>query len=110
MVDDPVETIIPERRRLPERSQKVSFQIEHDRGSVAKRNARGHPGSRKHQRWLSHQLIIGNLRKVMYESGEDVTDTDSDGVEHQRQPTTWTLLAQHQDILQLFLEVRDEEL
>lgn len=36
----------------------------------------GKPGSRRYNRWLNQRLLLGNLRRVMYESGEDLTDTD----------------------------------
>mmetsp|Transcript_4769 Transcript_4769/g.9575 ORF Transcript_4769/g.9575 Transcript_4769/m.9575 type:complete len:225 (-) Transcript_4769:1228-1902(-) len=51
------------------------------RDNIARRSANtkvGRPGTRRHRRWLNTQLLTGHLRRCMYESGEDLTDTDAE--------------------------------
>lgn len=49
-----------------------------DRDSLRSRSRQGRPGSRKYKRWQHTTILVGRLRQVMYEAGEELTDTDGE--------------------------------
>jgi len=68
---------------------------------------RGKPGSRKHARWLHTQLILGNLRSIMYESGEELTDGEDLEDEIEYRQSAFMKLAQQPELLDIFRKGRE---
>lgn len=49
-----------------------------ERDSLRSRSRQGRPGSRKYKRWQHTTILVGRLRQVMYDGGEELTDTDGE--------------------------------
>ncbi|CEM00477.1 unnamed protein product [Vitrella brassicaformis CCMP3155] len=85
------------------------------RGSKAARrrepSRQGRRGNRKQTRWLNHQLLLGHLRRAMYESGEELTDTDGELEDHgheRQRVSIWARLSADVDLLDLFLRCKED--
>lgn len=76
--------------------------------SRSDRSERGKPGSKRYARWLHQQLMVGNLRSIMYESGEEVTDVEdlSDSAEYR--PSPFMRLAESPELFQDFMKGREK--
>lgn len=68
-------------------------------------------GKNKQRRWVSHQLLVAALRRCMYESGEDVTDTDAGapGADAPR-PTCWQRLQRNAAAYEAFRKGKEDAL
>ncbi|KEP62134.1 UNVERIFIED_CONTAM: hypothetical protein HHA_265400 [Hammondia hammondi] len=68
-------------------------------------------GKGKQRRWVSHQLLVAALRRCMYESGEDVTDTDT-GLpgEELSKPSCWQRLQRNAAAYDAFRRGKEETL
>uniref|UniRef100_A0A0G4FFM7 R3H-associated N-terminal domain-containing protein n=1 Tax=Chromera velia CCMP2878 TaxID=1169474 RepID=A0A0G4FFM7_9ALVE len=88
------------------------------RDNIARRSANtkvGRPGTRRHRRWLNTQLLTGHLRRCMYESGEDLTDTDAEQRQLFTKPagqseerTVFQRLGDDKDLLEVFLRCKEK--
>ncbi|EPR57375.1 hypothetical protein TGDOM2_265400 [Toxoplasma gondii GAB2-2007-GAL-DOM2] len=68
-------------------------------------------GKGKQRRWVSHQLLVAALRRCMYESGEDVTDTET-GLpgEELPKPSCWQRLQRNAAAYDAFRRGKEETL
>ncbi|PFH36676.1 hypothetical protein BESB_048680 [Besnoitia besnoiti] len=68
-------------------------------------------GKHKQRRWVSHQLLVAALRRCMYESGEDLTDTDGGGPGSVVEPprtSCWQLLQMNAAAYEAFRKGKED--
>eukprot|EP00923_Selenidium_pygospionis_P035460 GHVN01061881.1.p1 GENE.GHVN01061881.1~~GHVN01061881.1.p1 ORF type:complete len:523 (-),score=74.77 GHVN01061881.1:61-1629(-) len=73
--------------------------------------------AKRYKKWLRSQLLLDSLRRLIYESGEEMTDTeieldnsDYDVPFVYRTPTAWQRLQDDQVLLSIFLHRKEDRL
>lgn len=91
----------------PSQQQTVVYRQSRREGGGTKRT-----GRHKQRRWVSHQLLVAALRRCMYESGEDLTDTDGGGcgVPEPAKPSCWQLLQMNAVVCEAFRKRKEDAL